>query len=520
MTSRPLLTGDLTSDQQQLLEALYQYVTTDDIAHGEITTWPSWDHLIYLLEQEGIDAERAGQAAAGFPTLDRAYTPYSLIWRTQFGAGPVPHPDEQVGLTIAGLIRVDQAASDRLALMLARLAAREANLPPNPSGVREAQEPLNDLLTEFLKGPPLAGRVDMNVRTAAEMLMHEYTAVANETGRVRIYETALGRSKLAHLRGIETAGQYLDRIATLAPTPVQPSTPAMSTIMSATDEPPSRVSGSGTGLIRYQVFVSSTYKDLVAEREAVTQAVLRMGRCIPAGMELFSASTQPPWDVIRRTLDGTDYLILIIGDRSGALVPNEDISYTEKEYRYAVKHDIPVLAFLSSDDHPLLRSDIESPEAQRALDAFRNRIQSAQLTEEWTTKEDLASRVPNALWRAFEDTPRPGWVRGEPSPLSKRPSTEPPTASVKWSLKWFHGDRYILENMGEATAFEVALSAHESMIGPDRVEGGPGLEPDGALTFFAVQAMQTADSRIRVTWRPSPDAEPEEWSRPLPRRGD
>ncbi len=268
-----------------------QYVTTDDSAHGEITTWPSWDHLTYLLEQQGIDAERAGHAAAGFPTLNRAYTPYSLIWRTQFGAGPVPHAEEQVGLTIAGLIRVDPAAADRLALMLARLAAREANLPPNPSRVREAQEPLNDLLTEFLNGPARAGRVDMNLRTAAEMLMHEYTAIANETGRERIYATALGRGKLAHLRGIETAGQYLDRIATLVPAPMQLSAPATATI---TDAQPPRAAGSGTGPIRYQVFVSSTYKDLVAEREAVTQSVLRMGRCIPAGMELFSASTQPP----------------------------------------------------------------------------------------------------------------------------------------------------------------------------------------------------------------------------------
>lgn len=279
-------------------------------------------------------------------------------------------------------------------------------------------------------------------------------------------------------------------------------------------------SSSRTGPIRYQVFVSSTYKDLVAEREAVTQAVLRMGRCLPAGMELFSASTQPPWDVIRRTLDDTDYLVLIIGNRSGALVPGEEISYTEKEYRYAVEHDIPVLAFLSSDDHPLRRDDIESPEAQQALAAFRNRVQSAQLTEEWATKEQLASRVPNALWRAFEDSPRPGWVRGEPGSLAEPPPAAQPTTAVKWSLKWFSGDKYILENIGTATAFDVALSAHESMIGPDRVEGRPVLEPDDALTFFAAQTMGTEDSRIRVAWRPSPNAEHREWNRPLPGRGD
>ena len=68
---------------------------------------------------------------------------------------------------------------------------------------------------------------------------------------------------------------------------------------------------------RYQVFVSSTYKDLVAERQQVTEQLLRI-RCIPSGMELFTASGLPPWDVIASALDTTDYMILIL---AGATAP-------------------------------------------------------------------------------------------------------------------------------------------------------------------------------------------------------
>lgn len=536
MTAPSSLTVDLSSDQQRLLEALYRCVRIDDSNHGEITTWPTWDYTTYLLEQQEIEAVRAGEAAANLPVLRRTYTPYSLIWRSEASGSRVPQSREQVGLTLVGLARVDPAAADRLAQLIARLAAKEANLPPNPNGVREANEPLNDLLTDFLKGSHRVCRTNMNVRTAAELLQHEYIPIASDTGRQWIYEARLGAAKLAPFRGIETAAAYIDKITALAPLATGEAEPTAAASRFASVKAANNVgwqpgpTGSAAGSApmtttsrpapkRYQIFISSTYNDLVAEREAVTQAVLRTGRCIPAGMELFSASNQPPWDVIRQALDGTDYLILIIGNRSGALVPGEQISYTEKEYRYAIENHIPVLAFLSSSAHPLMPRDIETPKAQRALAAFRARVQDAQLTEEWTTTDDLAGRVPNALWRAFDDDPRPGWVRGESPPAPTPPPPSDLAAAVKWSLKWFDGDRYMLENIGTATAYDVELSAHETM-GLVGVEGDPTLEPDDSVTFYAAVDMETEDTRIRVSWRPAPDAEPKTWSRALPARGD
>lgn len=50
---------------------------------------------------------------------------------------------------------------------------------------------------------------------------------------------------------------------------------------------------------RYQVFVSSTYSDLIEERKEVTQAILECD-CFPAGMELFPASNRKQWDVIKK----------------------------------------------------------------------------------------------------------------------------------------------------------------------------------------------------------------------------
>jgi hypothetical protein len=86
---------------------------------------------------------------------------------------------------------------------------------------------------------------------------------------------------------------------------------------------------------RYQVFVSSTYADLKEERQHVTQALMEMD-CIPAGMELFPATDEEQWEFIKRIIDDCD--LLIIGGRYGSTT-DEGISYTEKEYDYAVEDE-------------------------------------------------------------------------------------------------------------------------------------------------------------------------------------
>lgn len=95
---------------------------------------------------------------------------------------------------------------------------------------------------------------------------------------------------------------------------------------------------------REQVFVSSTYTDLVEERHSITQTLLKAD-CIPAGMELFPASDSDKWDLIRRVIDGCDYYLLVLGGRDGSVDPDDNLSFTEKEYKYAVLAGKPVLPF-------------------------------------------------------------------------------------------------------------------------------------------------------------------------------
>ena len=100
---------------------------------------------------------------------------------------------------------------------------------------------------------------------------------------------------------------------------------------------------------KYQIFISSTYKDLDKEREKVRDVILSMYH-FPIGMEMFNAADEEQWEIIQETIDSSDYYVLIIGKRYGSTIPDgkpdAGMSYTEKEYRYAVANGIPVLTFI------------------------------------------------------------------------------------------------------------------------------------------------------------------------------
>ena len=163
---------------------------------------------------------------------------------------------------------------------------------------------------------------------------------------------------------------------------------------------------------RYQIFISSTYKDLQLVRQAVLESVLKL-RHIPVGMEHFVSTNEEQFNYIKRLLDETDYYIIIIGNRYGSQA-DDGISYTEKEFDYAVNLGIPVIACIHSkpDSLPVSKSDIE-PDAVQKLDKFRDKVMHHRLVSyfSWESPSDLSAEVVVALVNTINDYPRPGWER-------------------------------------------------------------------------------------------------------------
>lgn len=165
---------------------------------------------------------------------------------------------------------------------------------------------------------------------------------------------------------------------------------------------------------RYQVFVSSTYEDLQEERHEVMQALLELD-CIPSGMELFPAANEDQWTLIKQVIDDSDYYIVIIGGRYGT-VDQKGMSFTEKEYRYAIETGKPVIGFLhrSPEELPAKNTETEDDKRKR-LQAFRDLVTN-KVCQFWDNPSDLGSSVSRSLIKLIKQHPAVGWVRADQLP--------------------------------------------------------------------------------------------------------
>lgn len=163
---------------------------------------------------------------------------------------------------------------------------------------------------------------------------------------------------------------------------------------------------------KYQIFISSTYKDLKDEREQVLKSILRLGH-IPIGMEMFNAANETQWEMIKRRIEESDYYVVIIARRYGTIEQESGLSYTEKEYDYANSIGVPTYGFVLEPNAswPGDRVDDE-PEMQVALKRFIGKVQS-KMRASWTNKDDLATAVTLSLNENITAFPRIGWVRAD-----------------------------------------------------------------------------------------------------------
>lgn len=161
---------------------------------------------------------------------------------------------------------------------------------------------------------------------------------------------------------------------------------------------------------KFQVFISSTYKDLLDERSEVMQALLELD-CIPVGMELFPAADEDQWTLIKRLIDDCDYYILIVGGRYGSINPSEGVSYTQMEYEYATKQNVPTITFIHKYPDKIESGKTDQDAASKAkLEAFK-KLAEQKLCKYWESPSELGGIVSRSLVKLIKDKPRPGWVK-------------------------------------------------------------------------------------------------------------
>ncbi len=122
-----------------------------------------------------------------------------------------------------------------------------------------------------------------------------------------------------------------------------------------------------------RVFVSSVYHGLVGVRDRLIRLINVAGDK-PVSMEGFGARPEQPLGVCLSELRSSDVVILIIGPQYGSVDQGSGLSFTHLEFREAMNHSIPVLAF---EVPPERAGDMaEEEESLKKLAAFRQEVRA------------------------------------------------------------------------------------------------------------------------------------------------
>ncbi|PJJ72145.1 putative ATPase [Diaminobutyricimonas aerilata] len=161
------------------------------------------------------------------------------------------------------------------------------------------------------------------------------------------------------------------------------------------------------------MFVSSTLRELAAERIAVRAAIERLA-LTPVMFEL-GARPHPPRDLYRAYLAQSDIFVGLYAEQYGWVAPGEDVSGLEDEYRLAP--DLPKLIYLK-----------QGGRREERLDALLRRIRDDDRAsyKAFSTPEELAQLVTADLAVLLAER----FDRTREAPAPAEPSTPDPQVNA------------------------------------------------------------------------------------------
>jgi MoaA/NifB/PqqE/SkfB family radical SAM enzyme len=149
-----------------------------------------------------------------------------------------------------------------------------------------------------------------------------------------------------------------------------------------------------------RVFVSSTYKDLVAHRTAVREVLHRMKADVEA-MEYFGSRPDTPEHACEKEVNDCDVFIGIYAWRYGWQPEADGPSITEQEFDCARQAGKQCLCYVVAE-HPWPPGFIDTGDARDRLDRFKARVGTL-VVSTFTTPDDLAKHVAADLSRVLRE---------------------------------------------------------------------------------------------------------------------
>jgi formylglycine-generating enzyme required for sulfatase activity len=142
--------------------------------------------------------------------------------------------------------------------------------------------------------------------------------------------------------------------------------------------------------------ISSTARDL-PEHRAEVMAACQGQDVLPKMMEQLPASDADAIEESLALVDAADIYIGIFALRYGYEPAGHDVSITEMEYERALGRGIPRLLFLSHEEHPFTRAQMDRGPAAEKLDRLRKRLESERVVAYFRSPASLRGAVSEAL---------------------------------------------------------------------------------------------------------------------------
>lgn len=154
-----------------------------------------------------------------------------------------------------------------------------------------------------------------------------------------------------------------------------------------------------------KIFISSTYSDLVEQRKVVSEVISKLGG-IPIQFETFSETAKSSWsDMMMNEIEKSDCIILIVGDRYGALDKNSHKSFTQLEFEYAKHKNIPIIGLIKKSNDltsPIITTNFDAVidkavEEELKLKEFKNEVITNRVVSFFESNDDLKIQTTLAL---------------------------------------------------------------------------------------------------------------------------
>jgi hypothetical protein len=151
------------------------------------------------------------------------------------------------------------------------------------------------------------------------------------------------------------------------------------------------------------VFVCSTYRDLVSERNAVLDGLEGLSDQFPS-LSFYCPRSIQTLDSAKEEIRGSDVLVLIVGHLQGVIAPGLDISHGEAEYNEGTAQGKPVLVYLRDEKSGLFPAHFEREPARLAqLKAFREKLERHHGAKVFDDIYSLVSLVTQDLFRLAQE---------------------------------------------------------------------------------------------------------------------